>query len=97
MIPSRKVLNRLVAYLFLINAAGFILMLADKWKAKKNKWRIPEKTLMTVAAVGGSLGVLLGMYTARHKTQHPKFTMGIPVILALQIVAAVVIGCLILR
>lgn len=87
----------MVAYLFLINAAGFILMLADKWKAKKNKWRIPEKTLMTVAAVGGSLGVLLGMYTARHKTQHPKFTIGIPVILAVQIVAAVVIGCLILR
>ncbi|MBP3478707.1 MAG: DUF1294 domain-containing protein [Oscillospiraceae bacterium] len=93
MIPSRKVLNRLVAYLFLINAAGFILMLADKWKAKKNKWRIPEKTLMTVAAIGGSLGVLLGIYTARHKTQHPKFTMGIPVILALQIVAAVVVQC----
>lgn len=87
----------MVAYLFLINAAGFILMLADKWKAKKNKWRTPEKTLMTVAAVGGSLGVLLGMYTARHKTQHPKFTIGIPVILAVQIVAAVVIGCLILR
>lgn len=93
MIPSRKVLNRLVAYLFLINAAGFILMLADKWKAKKNKWRIPEKTLMTVAAVGGSLGVLLGIYTARHKTQHPKFTIGIPVILAVQIVAAVVVQC----
>ena len=83
----------MVAYLFLINAAGFILMLADKWKAKKNKWRIPEKTLMTVAAVGGSLGVLLGMYTARHKTQHPKFTIGIPVILSLQIVAAVVVQC----
>lgn len=83
----------MVAYLFLINAAGFILMLADKWKAKKNKWRIPEKTLMTVAAVGGSLGVLLGIYTARHKTQHPKFTIGIPVILAVQIVAAVVVQC----
>ena len=48
---------------------------------------------MTVAAIGGSLGVLLGIYTARHKTQHPKFTMGIPVILALQIVAAVVVQC----
>lgn len=83
----------MVAYLFLINAAGFILMLVDKWKAKKNKWRIPEKTLMTVAAVGGSLGVLLGIYTARHKTQHPKFTIGIPVILAVQIVAAVVVQC----
>lgn len=81
----------LLAYLFLINAAGFVLMLIDKWKAKKNKWRIPERTLMTVAAAGGSLGSLLGMYTFRHKTQHPKFTIGIPVILALQIVAAVIL------
>lgn len=81
----------ILPYLFIINAAGFVLMLIDKWKAKKNKWRIPERTLMTVAAVGGSLGSLLGMYTFRHKTQHPKFTIGIPVILALQIVAAVIL------
>ena len=76
-------------YLLTINAAGFALMLIDKWKAKKNRWRIPEATLMTVAALGGSIGSLLGMYTVRHKTQHLKFTLGIPVILAVQIVAAV--------
>ena len=64
-------------------------MLIDKWKAKKNRWRIPEATLMTVAALGGSIGSLLGMYTVRHKTQHLKFTLGIPLILAVQIVAAV--------
>ena len=81
----------ILPYLFIINAAGFVLMLIDKQKARKNKWRIPERTLMTVAAVGGSLGTLLGMYTFRHKTQHPKFTIGIPVILALQIVAAVIL------
>lgn len=79
----------LLAYLLIINAAGFVLMLADKYKAKKNLWRIPEATLMTVAALGGSLGSLAGMYTVRHKTQHPKFTIGIPLILAVQIVAAV--------
>lgn len=81
----------ILPYLFLVNAAGFALMLIDKQKAKKNKWRIPERTLMTVAAIGGSPGSLLGMYAFRHKTQHPKFTIGIPVILALQIVAAVIL------
>lgn len=75
----------ILLYLFLINAAGFLLMLADKFKAKKNLWRIPEATLMTVAALGGSIGSLLGMYTVRHKTKHVKFTVGIPVILMLQI------------
>lgn len=82
----------ILVYLFLVNAAGFLLMLIDKRKARKNKWRIPEKTLMTVAAIGGSLGSLLGMYTFRHKTQHLKFTIGIPLILTVQIVLAVVIA-----
>jgi uncharacterized membrane protein YsdA (DUF1294 family) len=64
-------------------------MLADKFKARKKLWRIPEATLMTVAALGGSIGSLLGMYTFRHKTKHIKFTLGIPVILVIQIFAAV--------
>ena len=75
----------ILLYLLLINAVGFILMLVDKFKAKKNLWRIPEATLMTVAALGGSIGSLLGMYTVRHKTKHIKFTVGIPAILILQI------------
>ena len=79
----------ILLYLLIINAAGFLFMLADKWKAKKNRWRIPEATLMIVAALGGSIGSLLGMYTVRHKTKHLKFTLGIPLILAVQIVAAV--------
>ena len=82
-------LKLLLIYLILINAAGFLLMLADKYKAKKHLWRIPEATLMLSAAMGGSVGALLGMYTFRHKTRHPKFTVGIPVILVLQIAAAV--------
>ena len=76
-------------YLLLINALGFLLMLIDKWKAKHNRWRIPEATLMGVAALGGSIGSLLGMYTVRHKTKHPKFFVGIPVILTVQIFAAI--------
>lgn len=71
-------------YLLIINAAAFLLMLADKQRARKNLWRIPEATLIGVAALGGSAGALLGMYMVRHKTRHLKFTLGIPVILALQ-------------
>ena len=78
-------------YLSLINALALLLMLADKHKAKKKLWRIPEATLMTVAALGGSVGSLPGMYTVRHKTKHPKFTIGIPLLLALQIIAAIVV------
>ena len=74
----------LVLYLLLINAAGFVLMLADKFKARRNLWRIPEATLMLVAAFGGSIGSLAGMYLFRHKTKHPKFTLGIPAILIAQ-------------
>ena len=81
----------LLLYLLIINAVGFVLMLADKFKARRNLWRIPEATLMGVAAIGGSVGALLGMYTFRHKTKHLKFTIGIPVILALQIMAALAI------
>ena len=81
----------LLLYLLIINAVGFLLMLADKFKAKRNLWRIPEATLMSVAAIGGSIGSLLGMYTFRHKTKHLKFTIGIPVSLAVQIMAALVI------
>ena len=81
----------LLLYLVIINAAGFALMLIDKLKAKEKLWRIPEATLMTVAALGGSVGSLLGMYTVRHKTKHPKFTVGIPLILAVQLIAAVII------
>lgn len=81
----------LLAYLVIINAAGFLIMLVDKRKAKKNLWRIPERTIMTIAVSGGSLGVLLGMYTFRHKTKHLKFTIGIPVILAVQIICAVIL------
>ena len=76
----------LLVYLLLINAIGFLLMLVDKYKAKRNLWRIPEATLMGVAAMGGSIGAIAGMNLFRHKTKHPKFYIGLPVILALQIV-----------
>lgn len=82
----------LLIYLLIINAVGFILMLVDKIKAKKNLWRIPEATLFLTALLGGSIGSLLGMYAFRHKTKHLQFTLGMPLILAAQILLCVLIA-----
>ena len=79
----------LIAYLVIINATGFLFMLIDKRKAQKNLWRIPERTLLGIAICGGSLGTLLGMNMFRHKTKHLKFSLGVPLILAVQIIFAV--------
>ena len=76
-------------YLLIINALGSWIMLVDKRRAKRNAWRIPEARLMLTAALGGSIGVLAGMYLFRHKTKHPKFSLGVPLILAVQVVIAV--------
>lgn len=81
-------MDALMIYLFSVNALSLTLMLVDKHKAKTNAWRIPEATLLTVAALGGSLGAFLGMRIARHKTRHPKFSIGLPVLMALHIAIA---------
>lgn len=81
----------LLLYLLLINAAGCLLMLLDKLRARKKRWRIPEAALMGVALCGGSVGVLLGMYLFRHKTRHIKFSIGVPVIFAVQAVAGILL------
>lgn len=78
----------LFLYLLTMNALGLLVMLADKRRAQKNRWRIPEATLMTIAALGGSLGSLMGMRLFCHKTRHRKFTLGIPAILLVQIALA---------
>ena len=77
----------LLIYLCIINAISFLLMLIDKQKAKKNRWRIRERTLLGVSAIGGSIGGLLGMYLLRHKTKHLKFAIGIPVFSLLHLIA----------
>lgn len=74
----------ILIYLLIMNASGFLVMTIDKLYARKNMRRIPERTLLGMAAVGGSVGVWLAMYTVRHKTKHLKFVVGIPVILILQ-------------
>ena len=74
----------LLPYLLTVNATAFLLMLIDKQKARKGKWRIPEATLIGSAILGGSIGAWLGMQIFRHKTRHKKFTLGIPFILLVQ-------------
>ncbi len=76
----------LLVYLFLINALAFWLMHADKKKAIQHRWRIPERVLLGTALLGGSLGALLGMRLFRHKTLHPPFCVGIPLMLVLHLV-----------
>ena len=78
-------MDTLLIYLLTVNALALAFMLADKRKSKKNAWRIPEATLMGLAAIGGSLGAWLGMVLFRHKTRHPKFSVGIPVLMLLHI------------
>ena len=82
----------LILYLILINLAAWGLMGADKYRARKHAWRIPERTLFAVALLGGSLGAILGMYLWRHKTKHWYFVIGMPLILVAQILVCVWIG-----
>jgi uncharacterized membrane protein YsdA (DUF1294 family) len=70
--------------LLTLNLLTFIIYGIDKFKAKKAKWRIPESTLLLLAVFGGSIGAWLGLQVWRHKTQHKKFYIGIPVIMAVQ-------------
>ena len=84
-------ISNFLIYLLVINIVGFVYMGIDKWKAKRNAWRIPEDTLFAITALGGGIGTIAGMYTFRHKTRKPKFFIGIPVILILQVVAIVFI------
>lgn len=81
----------LYSYLITINALTFLLMLADKRNAKKRCRRIPELVLLGSCAMGGSIGGWIGMYLFRHKTKHLSFSIGIPVILALQLAWAIML------
>ena len=76
-------------YLLIINIIGFSAMFLDKQKAKRGKWRIPEKTLFLFALIGGSLGTTLGMHVFRHKTKHWYFKLGMPLILIIQLILLV--------
>ena len=78
----------LSVYLLAVNVLLFALMGIDKYKAKRGLWRIPEKTLFLTAALGGSIGGILGMQLFRHKTRHNSFKFGFPAILIAQLALA---------
>jgi uncharacterized membrane protein YsdA (DUF1294 family) len=77
--------NIIFIYLEIVNLLAFALMGIDKNRARKNRWRIPEATLLLFAFLGGSIGSLGGMYLFHHKTRKPKFSVGVPVILVMQV------------
>ena len=80
--------KNIIIYLIVINLFGFFIMWLDKRKAKRNEWRIPEKTLFIITALGGGIGTIAGMYTFRHKTQKIAFVIGLPLITILEIITA---------
>jgi len=86
----------LIAYFITVNITAFILYYADKQKAKKHKWRIPEATLLFFSFIGGSFGAFAAMKIFRHKTKHAKFYICVPLFMALHIIIIVtgIIGIL---
>ncbi len=79
------ILHVALLYLFAVNLVTFFIYGIDKFKSKQARWRVPEATLLWLAAVGGSIGAWLGMKLWHHKTLHKKFRYGIPLILIAQI------------
>lgn len=79
----------ITGYLITVNIVSFILYGIDKYKAKRGKWRISEATLLAMAVIGGSIGAWTGMKVWHHKTMHKKFTIGVPLVFALQVALAI--------
>lgn len=79
----------ILIYFILINIIGFLVMLIDKKKAEKGKWRIQEKTIFIITALGGGIGTITGMYVFHHKTKKLQFTIGLPTITILEIVLGI--------
>ncbi|MFJ8237233.1 DUF1294 domain-containing protein [Ureibacillus sp. NPDC094379] len=77
--------NALLAYIVVMSLVLLIMMRIDKTRAKKHEWRISERTLFTIAILGGATGGVLGMYLFRHKTKHNSFAFGFPLITAVQL------------
>lgn len=81
--------KNIIIYFIIINIFGFFIMWLDKRKAKKGSWRITEKTLFIITALGGGIGTIAGMYTFRHKTQKIQFVIGFPFITILEIITII--------
>lgn len=81
--------KNIILYFVIINLLGFVIMFADKKKAEKGKWRVPEKTLFIITLLGGGIGTNIGMYKFRHKTKKARFYIGFPTILVIEVILIV--------
>ena len=81
----------LTLFLVIMNLLTFAVFGIDKWKAKHDRLRVPERTLWLLTVLGGALGALIGMQVFRHKTQHRSFRWGVPVLLIVQIVVLIIL------
>lgn len=82
-------LTLLITWAAIINITGFSICAADKRKARKGRWRIPEKTIFIIAIIGGSIGTYAALLLFRHKTKHFSFMFGVPFIFVIQVMAVV--------
>ncbi len=79
----------MIAYILGVNIIAFLIMGVDKQKAKRESYRIPERTFWGLAILGGAIGIWAGMKSFRHKTRHRSFVIGMPVLVSIQVVFAV--------
>ena len=84
-------MNYFLIYLAAVSLFAVIITAFDKIRAMRGGWRVRESTLLIVSALGGSIAMLLTMLLIRHKTRKPKFMLGIPLIIILQMAAAVLV------
>ena len=83
-------IRNILIYLLIINLVAFLAMYIDKRRAKWGKWRTKESTLFTLVLLGGGIGGIAGMYTFRHKTKKPRFVIGFPAILIIEVICAII-------
>ncbi len=82
-------IQNIIIYFIIINLIGFFVMWLDKQKAKRGNWRIQEKTLFIITALGGGIGTIAGMYTFKHKIRKIGFVIGFPFITILEIITII--------
>jgi len=81
--------SELISLLVFINVITFVAYGMDKMKANMRRRRTPEAVLIMLAVIGGALGAWIGMWAFNHKTRHKKFTLGVPLILLIQVALVV--------
>ncbi len=81
----------LILYFIILNLVGLAVMAIDKIRAMEHRFRIPESVLLIIAVIGGSIGSMVGMFLFRHKIRKPKFRIGLPLIIVLQILLLVIL------